>query len=157
MADSDDQPNLLASFDFIVGSVHSSFALSTEAQTRRFLRVLENPYLTFLGHLTGRLLLSRKGYTIDLPTVLQAAAERGVGIEINSDPHRMELDWRHWPQAKALGIRTAINPDAHSPRQLDFVQYGVPIARKGWLERGDVVNTWTLADVKRFFRQTRRA
>jgi DNA polymerase (family 10) len=154
--DYEDQPDLLASFDFIVGSVHSAFAQDVETQTQRFLRVLQNPYLTFLGHLTGRLLLSRKGYAIDLPVVLQAAAERGVGIEINSDPHRMELDWRHWPQAKALGIKTAINPDAHSQRQLDFVQYGVPIARKGWLEQSDVVNTWTLSEVKKYFRQTRK-
>ena len=155
--DYDDQPDLLASFDYIVGSVHSSFGLSTEAQTQRFLRVIQNPYLTFLGHLTGRLLLSRKGYTIDIDAVLSAAAERGIAIEINSDPHRMELDWRHWPKAKGLGIRTALNPDAHSPRQLDFVRYGMAIARKGWLEAGDVVNAWPLTQVKKFFKQTRRA
>jgi DNA polymerase (family 10) len=118
---------------------------------------MENPYLTFLGHLTGRLLLSRKGYELDLDTVLGAAAERGIGIEINSDPHRMEMDWRYWPGAKRLGIRTAINPDAHSPRQLDFVYNGVAIARKGWLEKKDVVNTWPLNEVKRFFKQVRRA
>ena len=155
--DYEDEPGVLASFDFVVGSIHSSFALSTDVQTKRFLRAMENPYLTFLGHLTGRLLLSRKGYGVDLETVFHAASERGIGIEINSDPHRMELDWRYWPKAKSLGIRTAINPDAHSQRQLDFVQYGIAIARKGWLEAGDVVNTWKLAEVKRFFQKTRRA
>ena len=155
--DYDDQPELLASFDYIVGSVHSSFGLSADAQTERFLRVIENPYLTFLGHLTGRLLLSRRGYTMDFDAVFSAAAERGIAIEINSDPHRMELDWRHWPNAKARGIKTALNPDAHSPRQLDFVNYGVAIARKGWLEPADVVNSWSLTEVKKFFRQTRRA
>ena len=142
--DYDDQPDLLASFDFVVGSVHSSFGLSREAQTQRFLRVLENPYLTMLGHLTGRLLLSRPGYTIDFEAVFSAAADAGVAIEINSDPHRWSWIWRHWPRAKALGIRTAINPDAHSQRQLDFVHNGVVIARKGWLEAKDVLNTWSL-------------
>ena len=155
--DYDDQPELLASFDFVVGSVHSSFGLSKEAQTQRFLRVLQNPYLTMLGHLTGRLLLSRPGYSIDFDAVFSAAAEAGVAIEINSDPHRMELDWRHWPRAKALGIRTAINPDAHSQRQLDFVHNGVVIARKGWLEAKDVLNTWSLSAVKQYFKQSRRA
>ncbi len=155
--DYDDQPDVLASFDFVVGSVHSAFALSKEAQTQRFLRVLKNPYLTLLGHLTGRLLLSRPGYQVDFETIFAAAAERGVGIEINSDPHRMELDWRHWPRANALGIRTAINPDAHSQRQLDFVRNGVVIARKGWLEPSDVVNTWSVTEVKAYFQKARQA
>ena len=89
--------------------------------------------------------------------MFHAAGERGVAIEINSDPHRMELDWRHWPDAKGRGIRRALNPDAHSPRQLDFVKYGIAIARKGWLEPADVVNAWPLGEVKKFFAQTRRA
>jgi len=89
--------------------------------------------------------------------VFAAVAARGIGIEINSDPHRMDMDWRHWPTAKRLGIKTALNPDAHSQRQLDFVKYGVAIARKGWLEPTDVVNAWSLTDVKRFFRETKRA
>jgi DNA polymerase (family X) len=152
-----DQPDVLASFDYVVGSVHSSFGLPRAAQTQRLLRALENPYLTFLGHLTGRLLLGRKGIDLDMDAVLAAAAERGVSIEINSDPRRMEMDWRYWPGAKRLGIRTAINPDAHSPRELDFVHNGIVIARKGWLEKKDVVNTWTLTEVKRFFKQARKA
>ena len=155
--DFDDRPDVLERLDFVIGSVHSSFGLSSSAQTQRFLRALENPFLTILGHLTGRLLLSRPGYELDRERVFSAAAERGVSIEINSDPHRMELDWRYWPRARALGIRTAINPDAHSERQLDFVHNGVVIARKGWLESSAVVNTWPLADVKKFFQQARRA
>src|SRR5262245_8324974 len=155
--DFDDRPDVLGRLDFVIGSIHSAFGLSAEDQTRRFLRALANPYLTILGHLTGRLLLARQGYGVDLERVFAAAAERNVAIEINSDPRRMELDWRHWPRAKEMGVRTAINPDAHAPRQLDFVHYGTVIARKGWLEKGDVVNTWTLADVKKFFRQARRA
>ena len=151
-----DQPGVLGSLDFVVGSAHSAFGLSAKEQTARFLRALENPYLTFLGHLTGRLLLSRQGYDLDLERVFAATAQRGVAIEINSDPRRMELDWRDWPRARELGILTAINPDAHGQRQLDFVQYGVAVARKGWLERRQVINTWTLAEVKRFFRKVRR-
>jgi DNA polymerase (family 10) len=152
-----DRPDVLARLDFVVGSVHSAFGLSAGEQTRRFLRALENPYLTMLGHLTGRLLLSRQGYGLDLERVFAAAAERGVAIEINSDPRRMELDWRYWPRARALGVYAAINPDAHAPRQLDFVHYGTVIARKGWLEAGAVVNTWSLTEVKRFFQKARRA
>ncbi|MGH7467104.1 MAG: helix-hairpin-helix domain-containing protein [Longimicrobiales bacterium] len=151
-----DRPHLLDSFDFVIGSVHSAFALSNEQQTQRFLRAIENPYLTLLGHLTGRRLLSRAGCDIDFERVLAAVARRGIGIEINSDPHRMEMDWRHWQRARALGIPTAINPDAHGERQLDFVANGIVIARKGWLERRDIVNCWSLSEVKRFFRQVRR-
>jgi DNA polymerase (family 10) len=154
--DYQDRPHILASFDFVIGSVHSAFGLSAEQQTQRFLRAIENPYLTFLGHLTGRRLLSRQGCEIDLEQVLRAAAQRGIGIEINSDPHRMELDWRHCARARELGIALAINPDAHGERQLDFVRYGTVIARKGWLAPQDVVNCWSLAQVKRFLRQARR-
>lgn len=153
--DYEDRPDLLERFDYVVASAHSGFNLPADAQTRRFLRVIENPYVTFLGHLTGRLLLGRAGFTMDLGAVLAAVARRGIGIEINSDPNRMEMDWRHWPAAKALGIRTAINPDAHSPAQLDFVHNGVAIARKGWLEAGDIVNCGSLTEVTTYFRETR--
>ncbi len=154
--DYEDRPDLLARFDYVVGSVHSAFTLPRAEQTQRYLRVIENPYLTFFGHLTGRLLLTRRGCDIDVGAVLRAAARRGIGIEINSDPHRMELDWRYWPQARSLGIATAINPDAHSPAQLDYVRYGVVIARKGWLDADAVVNCWPLERVQEFLRSTRR-
>ena len=130
-ADGDEE--VLASMDYVVGSVHSSFGLSQAEQTERVLRALENPYLTFLGHPTGRLLLSRRGYAIDLDAVIDAAAERGVAIEINANPYRLDMDWRYWREARAKGVRTAINPDAHSIDGLDDVRYGVGVARKGWL------------------------
>ena len=117
--------------------------------------MLENPYVTMLGHLTGRLLLARPGATIDFDAVFEAAARRQVIIEINSDPARMEMDWRHWRAAHALGIRTAINPDAHSPAQLDYVHNGVAIARKAGLEKDDIVNCGTVAQVKRAFAAAR--
>src|SRR5690606_23067323 len=108
-----------------VASVHSSFGLSQAEQTARVLKALENPHLTFLGHPTGRLLLSREGYAIDMDAVIEAAAERGVGIEINANPWRLDMDWRLWRRAAELGVRTAINPDAHSVDGLDDVRYGV--------------------------------
>jgi DNA polymerase (family 10) len=154
--DYEDEPTVLESFDFVVGSVHSSFNLPIDAMTARLIRAMQNPALTFLGHATGRLLLSRAGYRIDVEAVMAAALELGVAIEINSDPHRLDLDWRHWRRGKQLGVRTAINPDAHSTRSLGVVEYGVYMARKGWLEKSDVVNAWTLAAVRKFLAQRKR-
>jgi DNA polymerase (family 10) len=155
--DYEDRPDLLERFDYVIASVHSSFGLPREEQTRRIVRALQNPHVTFLGHATGRQLLARRGYDVDLDVVFRVAAERGLSIEINSDPWRMELDWRHWPRAKALGIRAAINPDAHSISDLEYVRYGIVIARKGWLEAGDVVNCWPLQRVLTFLEKPRRA
>jgi DNA polymerase (family X) len=154
--DYEDEDGLLESFDYVIGSIHSAFALPQAAQTARLIRAIQNPNLTFVGHMTGRLLLSRKGYSVDVDAVLQAAADAGVAVEINSDPHRLDLDWRHWPVGKRLGVKTAINPDAHSVRALDVVEYGVCMARKGWLEPADVINTWKLDAVKRHFKSRAR-
>ncbi len=151
--DYEDEPDVLESFDFVIGSVHSSFNLPPDAMTARLIRAMQHPALTFLGHATGRLLLSRAGYRIDVEAVMAAAVERGVGIEINADPHRLDLDWRYWRRGKQLGVRTAVNPDAHSTRSLSVVEYGVYMARKGWLEKSDVVNAWTLPAVRKFLRQ----
>jgi DNA polymerase (family X) len=148
--DYEDEEGLLETFDFVIGSIHSAFQQPEAAQTARLIRAMQNPNLTFVGHMTGRLLLSRAGYRVDVDAVLDAAAELGVAVEINADPHRLDLDWRHWPGAKRRGVRTAINPDAHSARSLDVVEYGVCMARKGWLEPADVVNTWTLPNVRKF-------
>jgi DNA polymerase (family X) len=154
--DYEDEDGLLESFDYVIGSIHSAFALPQAAQTARLIRAIQNPNLTFVGHMTGRLLLSRKGYGVDVDAVLQAAADADVAVEINSDPHRLDLDWRHWPVGKRLGVKTAINPDAHSARALDVVEYGVCMARKGWLEPADVINTWKLDAVKRHFKSRAR-
>ncbi|HET9984739.1 MAG TPA: DNA polymerase/3'-5' exonuclease PolX [Longimicrobiales bacterium] len=148
---------VLGSFDYVVGSVHSSFGQPEAEMTARVRRALGNPHLTFLGHPTGRLLLSRDSFRIDVPAILAAAAERGVAIEINANPRRLELDWRHWPAARRLGIRTAINPDAHTTAGLGDVEFGIGVARKGWLTAADVVNAWDVDEVKAFFgsRRTR--
>ena len=143
-------PDFLACFDFVVGSVHGARGLDRRAMTARILKALDDPYLTFLGHATGRLLLTRNAYDIDMDAVIDRAIERGVAIEINADPARLDMDWRLWLRARGRGLRTAINPDAHSTRGLAAVEYGVGMARKGWVPRSAIVNTWELDEVKRY-------
>lgn len=152
--DYSDEPGVLDGFDFVIGSVHSGFRMSRTEMTRRVLRALDDPRLTMLGHPTGRLLLSRAGYEIDMEAVLERAAARGVAVEINADPHRLDLGWQHWPGAKARGTLAAINPDAHSTESLDYVRYGVVMARKGGLEAADVINTQTVDEMQRMLRRT---
>ncbi|MEW6542265.1 MAG: DNA polymerase/3'-5' exonuclease PolX [Nitrospirota bacterium] len=132
---------VLARFDFVIGSVHSRFNLSEEEQTARVVRALAHPYVTMLGHPTGRLLLSREGYRIDMTRVLDAARDCGKVVEINANPHRLDLDWRLCSYAKAQGVKVSINPDAHATDGLEDVPFGVNVARKGGLTAADVVNT----------------
>ena len=143
---------LLATFDFVIGSVHSRFAMEEPAMTERVLHALDDPHLTVLAHPTGRLLLSRDPYGLDIDAVLEKAAERGVAVELNADSHRLDLDWRHLHTAKRLGVTIAIGPDAHSTRGLDNTMLGVVMARKGWLEAGDVLNTRDAGAVRQFAR-----
>ncbi|HZT83172.1 MAG TPA: PHP domain-containing protein, partial [Gemmataceae bacterium] len=138
---------LLASFDYVVASVHSYFKQSREEMTARIVRAVSHPRVTMLGHATGRLLLRREGYQVDLEAVLQAAARHGTMIEINAHPQRLDLDWVHCKRAKALGVKLVINPDAHNTGDLAYYTYGVDVARRGWLEKKDVFNTLTLAQV----------
>jgi DNA polymerase (family X) len=146
---------LLDEFDFVVGAIHSRFSMDGTAMTDRVLRALDDPRLTILAHPTGRLLLSREPYALDLDAVLEKAARLGVAVELNADPRRLDLDWRHLRAAKRLGATVAIGPDAHSTRGLDNMEVGVGIARKGWLERGDVLNARSAADVVAFARARR--
>ena len=143
---------LLDRFDYVIGSVHSRFSMDRVAMTTRVLRALDDPRLTILGHPTGRLLLSREPYPIDLAAVIDKAGEVGVAIELNADPHRLDLDWRHIPRARERGVPIEIGPDAHSPRGLDHVNTGVGIARKGGLTAGEVLNTRSADDVLAFAR-----
>lgn len=147
----DYDPEVLASFDYVIGSVHSAFRLGRAEMTRRITRAVGNPHLTILGHPTGRLLLTREPYDLDLHAVIAAAASAGAAIEINGDPHRMDMDWRHWPRARKAGVRCAIDPDAHSVAGLGAVLFGIAVARKGWLEPDDVINTWELERVQSHF------
>jgi DNA polymerase (family 10) len=138
---------LLATFDYVVASVHSHFNMSLEEMTARMVRALSHPAVTMLGHATGRLLLRREGYKVDLETVLKTAAQQGKMIEINAQPSRLELDWVHCKRAKELGIPLVINPDAHSTGELELLRYGVFVAQRGWLEKKDIFNTASLAQV----------
>src|SRR5262249_49688626 len=143
--DFDDQ--LLATFDYVVASVHTHFNQTQEEMTARIIKGIGHPRVTMLGHSTGRLLLRREGYRVDLEAVLQAAAKHGTMIEINAHPMRLDLDWIHCKRAKALGVQLVINPDAHSTSDLSYLQYGVDVARRGWLEKDNVFNTKTAAQV----------
>jgi DNA polymerase (family 10) len=140
---------VLDSFDYVVASVHSHFNQTEEEMTRRMVRALSHPAVTMLGHATGRLLLRREGYKVDLDAVLQAAAKHGKMIEINAQPLRQELDWVHCKRARELGIPIVINPDAHSTGELALNRFGVYVAQRGWLEKKDVFNTAGLAQVTR--------
>lgn len=143
--DYDDE--LLAGFDYVVVSVHTHFQLGEAEQTDRICTALRNPYTTMLGHATGRLLLRRQGYKLDLERILRTAAEHGKMIEINAQPSRLDLDWTAVRRAKALGVMIVINPDAHTPAELGFTPFGVDVARRGWLRKEDVLNTRPLAEV----------
>jgi len=132
---------VLNSFEIVVASVHSRFTLDRRAMTARILRALDDPRVTILGHPTGRLLLRRPPYAVDVEAVLEKAAAVGVAVELNADPHRLDLDWRWCQVAKRLGCTIAVGPDAHSTAGLDVMEIGIAIARKGWLEAAEVLNT----------------
>jgi DNA polymerase (family 10) len=152
----DYSPELLGRLDFVIGSIHARFSMNGAAMTERVLRALDEPHLTILAHPTGRLLLAREPYALDVDAVLEKAAANGVAVEINADPHRMDLDWRYLQRARELGVTIAIGPDAHSVSQLDYVYGGVGMARKGWLEPKDILNTRD-ADAVIAFARARRA
>jgi DNA polymerase (family 10) len=147
--------DILDRFDYVIGSIHSRFAMDRAAMTERVLKALDDPRLTILAHPTGRKLLEREAYDIDLDAVLERAREVGAAVELNADPHRLDLDWRHLRRAKALRVAVAIGPDAHSPKALDTMEIGVGIARKAWLEPRDVLNTGSAEEVLAFVRQRR--
>ncbi|ACB76090.1 helix-hairpin-helix domain-containing protein [Opitutus terrae] len=148
---------LLRKLDYVVASVHSTFALDEAAMTARIIRAIEHPCTTMLGHLTGRLLLRRDGYRVDAGKIIDAAIAHGVIIEINAAPKRLDMDWRHWRKATARGLLTSINPDAHETAELAYVRAGINTARKGWLTKAQVFNTRSLAEVKAAFLARRRA
>jgi DNA polymerase (family 10) len=140
--------DMLAELDVVVASLH--VPSSNEADnTRRLIRAAENPYVHILGHLTGRLLLEREPYPVNVTAVIDACAETGTWIELNSNPRRFDLDWRHWPYAKSKGIKCVINPDSHRNEHAGFLRLGAGIARKGWLEKKDIINTLNLAQLMR--------
>lgn len=141
---------ILESFDFVIASVHSNLKMSKEKATQRLVKAMEHPKVTMLGHPTGRLLLGREGYPLDMEQIFEAAIKYNVILELNASPARLDLDWRYLKRAKELGILISINPDAHRIEELQDVNYGVKVARKGWLEVKDIFNCKSRQEIKSY-------
>jgi DNA polymerase (family X) len=148
--------DILRRFDFIIGSVHGQFRMDREAQTERLLRAIANPFVSIIGHLTGRQLLRRPGYELDIERILAACAEHGVAMEINGNPWRLDLDWRWHQRGLDLGCLFSVNPDAHSIPEIDSsMRWGVAMARKGGISRERVVNSLNAAAFARWLQERR--
>ncbi|MEO7361315.1 MAG: PHP domain-containing protein, partial [Gemmatimonadaceae bacterium] len=145
----------LERFDFVIASIHSRYGMDERQMTDRVLKALDDPHITILGHPTGRLLLTREPYAIDMNAVIEKAGRVGVAIELNADPHRVDIDWRMCRIAKQHGATVSIGPDAHSPQGLENAALGIATARKGWLEAADVLNSRSAAGVLEFARARR--
>ena len=139
--------DLLARLDVVVASVHAGFSKDEAEMTRRIVKAVQNPHVHILGHMTGRLLLERDGYAVNAQAVIDACAETGTWIELNCNPWRFDMDWRHWQYAKRKGVKCVINPDAHRREHFGFLRLGAGVARKGWLEKADVINTLPLKEL----------
>jgi DNA polymerase (family 10) len=145
----------LARLDFVIASIHSRFNMTPPEMTARMLAAMDNRYLTIIGHPTGRLLLSRDPYGIDLDAIIEKAAANGIALEINADPHRLDLDWRVLRRVRAAGVMVSIGADAHNLAGIGHVEYGVGMARKGWLGPDDILNARSVEDFTAFARRRR--
>ena len=140
--------DVLRQLDYVVASVHSRFSQTEEEMTARIVRAIEHPCVTMVGHLTGRLLLKREPYRVNVEKIVDAAAAHGKIIEINANPRRLDMDWRHWRKAADKGVLACINPDAHATAHYDFVEAGTNVARKGMLACDEVFNTLPLEEAR---------
>jgi DNA polymerase (family 10) len=147
--------DLLAELDVVVASIHQSFTQSESETTKRLIAAAENPFVHMLGHLTGRLLLEREPYKVNQNAVIEACAATGTWIELNANPLRFDMDWRLWHQARDKGVKCVINCDAHKTEHAQFLRLGAGIARKGWLEAKDVINTLPLDKLKKELQRKR--
>lgn len=143
----------LERFDFVIASIHSRMKMAEKEMTERIITALKNPFTTMLGHPTGRLLLEREPYAVNMKEVINTAADYGKIIELNAHPKRLDLDWHWGPYVKEKGVKISINPDAHSVKGLSDFRYGVGIARKGWFEKKDVINTYSKTQVMKFLKK----
>lgn len=146
--------SILSRLDLVVGSVHSGFRLPAKKQTERILRAVDQKYFSILGHPTGRLLLEREAYELDMERILQAAKDRGCFLELNAQPQRLDLNDVYCRMAKQAGVLLSLSTDAHSEADLDNQTYGIQQAQRGWLEKGDVLNTRPLAQVRKLLART---
>jgi DNA polymerase (family 10) len=142
---------ILKTFDFVVASVHSNLKMNEEKATERLIKAIENPYTTILGHPTGRLLLSRSGYSINHKKVIDACAANGVIMELNAHPYRLDIDWRWIPYCLEKGVMISINPDAHAKQGYHDMYYGTCVARKGILTKEMCFNALTLEKITTYF------
>jgi len=150
------EDEILSELDVVVASLH--VPSNNEAEnTKRMIRAAENKYVHFIAHPTGRLLLEREAYPINLEAVMDACAETGTWIELNCNPHRFDMDWRLWPAARRKGVKCVINPDAHRNEHAGFLRLGAGIGRKGWLEAKDVINTLDLKSLLKALKAKRKA
>jgi DNA polymerase (family 10) len=148
--------DILARFDLVIASVHSKFRMSEKDQTDRIVKAIENPHTTILGHVTGRQLLRRPGYEVDMERILRACAKHGVAIEINAHPWRLDMDWRWCERALELGCMFSIDPDAHSTEEIDNLQWGVLMARKGGVPKDRVLNALSLEEFAAYLKERKQ-
>lgn len=144
---------VLGKLDLVVCSVHSKFNLSSEKQTKRIIRAMDNPHFTILGHPTGRLINEREAYGVDMEKIMKAALERGCILELNAHPDRLDLNDHHCRMARDMGLKVAISTDAHSTKALGNMKYGIYQARRGWLTKDDVVNTRRVAELLKLLKR----
>ena len=149
----DYEHKVLKRFDFVVASIHSRFNMDREAMTDRILAAIRNPSTRFLGHATGRLLLGRKGYEVDMERIIEEASKHDVAIEINANPARLDIDWRWGPQLRKCATPVAVNPDAHETAGLEDTNYGIAMARKALLPASQVVNSGSVRQVEKWLKR----
>jgi len=144
---------ILEKFDFVIIAIHSNFNMTKEQITERIVKAMQNRHAAILAHPTGRLLLSRDPYEVDIEAIIDAAQKNNVDIELNSSPFRLDLDWRYLKYAKERNIKIFIDPDAHSLENLYDYRFGVNIARKGWLEKDGIANTMDAQNLDNYFKK----
>ena len=143
---------ILAGFDFVIASIHSNFKMTEKDMTNRIVKALKNKHVTMIGHPTGRLVSKRDAYPVNLYQLVDVAADYGKAMELNAHPERLDIDWHICKYAKSKKVPVSINPDAHKSDGIQVIRYGIQMARKGWLEKKDVLNTRSYEDVMKFLR-----
>jgi DNA polymerase (family 10) len=139
----------------VIVSVHQLLKMNEEKATKRLIKAIENPYTIILGHMTGRQLLIRSGYPVNVKKVIDACAANNVIIEVNANPYRLDMDWSHIPYALSKGVMISVNPDAHSISEIDNIRWGVAAGRKGGLTKDMTWNTMPLRKIEQWLRDAR--